>query len=136
MTIEKHVVSLELAKQLKEAGYPQDGIFWWCGYYDTEDDEVIWNVKFSHGKPTAPRYVYPAPLASELGEELPAYIEQPQSNIAFRLNTLKRPDHWFVGYTNPEWCYLGKNKDGFVNAETESDARAKMWLYLKSEGLL
>jgi len=31
LPLEKQVASLELSKQLKEAGYPQEGLFWWAG---------------------------------------------------------------------------------------------------------
>lgn len=64
MTIEQQVVSLELAKQLKEAGYPQESLFWWDWegrkkpYLVIDSTQSYVNVCIS------------APTVAELGEKL------------------------------------------------------------------
>ncbi|KKM76041.1 hypothetical protein LCGC14_1384210, partial [marine sediment metagenome] len=39
MKLESQLVSLELAKQLKEAGYKQKGLWWWVDNELTKDRE-------------------------------------------------------------------------------------------------
>ena len=36
--MDKHCVSLELAKQLKEAGWKKETEFWWVEIYDSNDN--------------------------------------------------------------------------------------------------
>lgn len=44
MELEKQVVSLELAKQLKELGVKQDSLYWWVN----EDADGVWKPKRYH----------------------------------------------------------------------------------------
>ena len=95
MKLESQVVSLELSKQLKEAGYKQEGAFWWVKY------------KLVRG----------------------TYVK---------------------GFDEPKkgWRLQYGNKEGYrdefselcvaptVAELSEADCRAKMWLYLKKEGLI
>ena len=129
MDIEKQVVSLDLAKQLKEAGYKQDTSMWiWT--WDNEDDTgyVLFCVnqfKSVHDEFMECEYEYwDAPTVAELGEALPEYTKS-FKDIIYALN-------------NPLWSCSSKKqgKYYFSQADTEADVRAKMWLYLKKEGLL
>lgn len=116
-------VSLGLAKKLKEAGYPQESLFYWM---NTDLGEWILLEK----KNCDPSFnIIAAPTASELGKELPGY------------------DYYY--------CYSFKSSNTIINEysciyefaqtrdikyqtldESEANARAKMWLYLKKEGQL
>jgi hypothetical protein len=42
MKLEKQVVSLELAKELKEVGYPQEGVFYWV---EVHNEWILWYWK-------------------------------------------------------------------------------------------
>lgn len=64
MTIEQQVPSLELCKQLREAGYPQEGS---CFYYDPDGQLILF------GNYVTSDYIA-APLASELLERLPKLV--------------------------------------------------------------
>ena len=122
MKIEKQVVSLELSKQLKEEGYPQEGLFWWV------EDEDGYFVSFWDTKQPIPfrNFREPiettvAPTIAELGEELPYVV-----------HTEKGMTCWHGWFFNKE-----KRSDYCIaDAPTEADARAKMWLYLKKKKLI
>ncbi len=110
MDIKKQVVSLTLAKKLKANGYEQEGVWWW----QLSITAGTWSI--------LPQYIQThgvvAPTVAELGE---------------RLGMWRKPwlcdDEWIVE-VRVKSC--GKT----IEAGTEANARAKMWLYLKKEGLL
>ena len=130
LPLEKQVVSLELAKQLKEAGYPQEGLWWWCEERMREDGKVV-GVKIYEGdvaltrKYNAPELnIWVAPTVAELGEVLPYWVWSGRGHdgngkaVSFHCKSLMVTSY-------PTFKRL-----------TEAAARAKMWLYLKKEGLL
>ena len=129
MNIEQHVVSLELAKQLKEAGYPQETLFYWIGIEGEVGDlcrkgeaplaDFILNNDEKLKKYVPEGFCYAAPLASELGEHL-----------KFLGNYLEIT-HWKHG-----WRVYDKDHGGFQEDFNLSDCLAKMWLYLKQNNLL
>lgn len=141
MTLEEQVVSLELAKQLKEVGYPQEeSVF---NYRvpaimgtDEEDDAISDNPDYfdwtlDYGKTYGDNKEYiAAPTVAELGEQLPAYISRDKG--AETLCYAKGGGSW--------GCWASTNgsdqtiKD--ISAKSEADARAQMWIYLKNNGLL
>lgn len=116
LELEKQVVSLELAKQLKDAGFPQETLWVWkeiiidgkskfelCYRHDNGTLELVgekWNTyrSFIWGQEK-----YAAPTVAELGEMLKG---------------------WILPYYNPDYTKPD---------ETEADARALMWLRLKKE---
>ena len=133
MTIENHVVSLELAKQLKEVGYPQESLFYWKNYRGVRED--AWELSQKNDPGLLSFSQYAAPLASELGEELPDQIERHGGFYDLIIVKLAS-GMWGVGYelTMPD---AGDNKQLIkLGTHSLSNALAKMWLYLKSEGLL
>ena len=91
MKVEKQVCSLALSKQLKELGYPQEGIY---GWYRKRDLTIYSKGKIdyyiaiisSHG--TSPHcncdndttLIAVAPTVAELGEWLPLWIETKYSD--------------------------------------------------------
>jgi hypothetical protein len=67
-----HVVSLEIAKELKEAGYPQNTLFsWFNGNYTSKRELDNWTVASSLQTHGGLKKHYTAPLASEIVELLP-----------------------------------------------------------------
>ena len=123
--MDKHCVSLEIAKQLKEAGWKKPTIYQWSdNYYGV----------LTFGKPAeifkgeyrivdSPVMLddteYPAPLATEIFEELPC------KNIYIRYYDLLGIDEWGVDLQTSTGL---ETRDKFL-----PNALAKMWLYLKRE---
>ena len=140
MKIEDQVVSLELAKELKELGVKQDSVWVWIkapcrdsGY----ECSLSWlsNLYVEH---------YLAFTVAELGKMLPSgfysyydvfdgwtccspwgFCDIPAPNNRMHSSdTLWGP------------CAPARQRRYWKEAKTEVDARAKMWIYLKREGLL
>ena len=117
MKLKDQVVSLELAKKLKKAGYPQKSLYKWCDYgdkgsaYPTLMDSGSRTVRAtSYGVSLVPKF-YSAPTVAELGERLPYN------------NTIKN------------WQFLEPSLN-IGRGDNEANARAKMWLYLKENNSL
>lgn len=123
MTLQDICTSLELSKQLKEAGYQQeDSLFYWneVGSLEYADHET-W-VGYTTD--------IAAPTAAEIGERLPVNFS---CNKGSRMWVCR---HWWGEHPNP----LRNQESGthwhMEKDKGEAEARAKMWLYLKKEGLL
>ena len=119
MKLQDICVSLKLAKELKEAGFPQESLHWWGGI----GNMGIWCDHVKEDMPSQEtRFTwYAAPTVAELGEALPLN----------KINCYKASDKENTYYFNLRVVneYIGE-------AESEANARAKMWLYLKKEGLI
>lgn len=130
MKLEDQVVSLELAKRLKELGVKQESVFHW-NEYDTDDEGG--EFKLDYMKFNIPAYeTYSAFTVAELGEMLP-------SNIGgdWWLDVWKSDDLWYVAYTE-EREGGGHNflSDFLASSTTEADARAKILVYLIENNLI
>jgi len=129
MNIETQVVSLELAKELKENGYPQEGVWWWQIYNDNS-----WHLKLGQCATAAEAVLNirnqwcTAPTVAELGERLPFGIVSGKTRERYACS---------LHFGTPFPCGLN-NRDlwTITRTNTEANARAKMWLYLKKNGLL
>ena len=125
MNLQEQVVSLELAKQLKEAGYPQEGLFWW-GYFLFTDGskqlEVIPESRFNENdiEGFSPEKICVAPTCAELFDKFPS-----SCNI--------RLDKWVVYRV---WHKKDNEYAHFTESKNIADALGKAWLKLKQEGLL
>ncbi len=131
MTLEQQVVSLQLAKQLKEAGYPQDeSLFYWYEQYkdlNTGKGNIYWEANHETSWFPSPGSCVrrtgnkiAAPTVAELGEKMPIYIQTHKTN----------------GEQGKKWYCSHMIRKNFSNEDTEANARAKMWLYLKKENVL
>ena len=112
MKLEQQVVSLELSKQLKEAGYKQEGLHWWVQI-------ATWKLYHEDERVKEDSNVV-APTVAELGNILSDGLAG--SHLGLR--------KWYCSYTT-----ISDKEDPIVETtgKTEADARAKMWLYLKKE---
>lgn len=136
--MKNHVVSLELAKQLEENGYPQkDSLFKWS--FDRESTPQ-WEIVCNQDRMWDEYQLLAAPLATELLEQLPVGIEPKDDKDEFVWNLTilkmplipKKPEEWFVSYSA-----LGINKEyKYFQSVTLPDALAMMYLYLKKEELI
>jgi hypothetical protein len=126
MKIEEQVVSLELAKELKETGYPQDGLFCWVP--NVPGNEISHRLRslgdgetLEDNRGTYGRDVYiAAPTVAELGEQLPVYFSSYKTH----------------GEQGGPWYCKGFLSKQVEEGQSEANSRAKMWLYLKSHSLL
>ena len=116
-------VSLEWAKELKKAGYPQESLFYWS--VETTSKELLKTLGVKRWKPTitdskkemdgdVSTEKIAAPTSTEIGEELPREIE-----TTWRGRVIYHP---------------GTNH--FENSDTEANARAKCLLYLLKNGII
>lgn len=127
MKLESQVVSLELAKKLKELGVPQESLFWWVRL----NEEWCVSPNFSSDPNWKEKKEnYSAFTVAELGEMLPV------DYFTFQ----NEKGDWFVARIDDrEISELGteiiKTEDLFQE-NTEADARAKCLIYLIENKLL
>lgn len=130
MKLEEQFVSLSLAKKMKELGAPQEGLFYWYqgvgGWWylgDTANAKMM-NDAVDFGRITAPQFVScVAYTVAELGEMLPPHT--PTAKRAAK-------DGWIC---NGHFTGHPANAHQEV-ADTEANARASMWIYLKENNLI
>jgi len=146
MRLEEQVISLELAKELKELNCRQESLWWWNTHYDDGHHlhrfgEMIDDLMVISGdkrnsmlenysiKDYTTYREYSAFTVAELGEMLPRVILGSYHSLRIAKN-----DHpinlWHISY---EGC---REIRVSLSANTEANARAKMVLYLVKEGLL
>lgn len=145
MQLENQVVSLELAKRLKELGVKQESLFYWTSF---EPGSYILAVHigttlFSSllGLSLGNRdgeYDISAFTVAELGEMLPSSMRFPFANG--RLRAIKQHLHIFKGWDDKGWFInytaAGTRRLETIKADTEADARAKMLIYLLENKLI
>ena len=129
MNLSQQVVSLDLAKRMKELGAPQESLFYWYFHSGNGDGlktwfyipRSMWSIVQGRDGNFDNSYIS-AYAAAELGEMLPEGYW-----------TVKRDNKWwgFEGETENEG-----QEDSLSCADIESNARAKMWIYLKENNLL
>lgn len=132
MKLEDQVVSLELAKKLKELGFKQESLFWWVtntiggDVLLTEGDTFVAESAIGTKKVRETftfstegikeKFYISAYTVAELGEMLPRF-----QNLPYQGNG----------------CWVFADTNEIIIAEiTEADARAKMLIYLAENKLL
>ena len=144
MTLSSQVVSLPLAKRLKELGVKQESYFYyWYPVGMVMDaknipyqDKVVrkWHnvrdqyLSVSHEGECECLPFYAAYTVAEIGEMLPWRIGD--SGLEF----VKKSSEW-EAYYRPwsQWEMGGRNH--LIEANTEADARAKLLIYLLEKGM-
>jgi len=123
MKLEQQVVSLELAKELKELGYPQESLFYWSvpliEKAVTKEQEELKKCKtelYYRGNDWGEYFEsVSAPTVAELGEVLKGKYPM---------------------CIKGETIVAGKWRIDSFEADTEADARAKMLIYLLKNKLI
>jgi hypothetical protein len=137
MKLEDQVVSLELAKKLKELGVKQDGHFFWAEFRNDSaslgDNMNIVHTQLLRIDQVAEYQDYDhiedlditvALTVAELGEMLPVAING--------TGVFMGGSRWCGYYkSNSEW-----NQGIEFKAQTEADARAKMLIHLIEKGIV
>lgn len=130
MKLEQQVVTLGLAKKLKELGVKQESYFEWRQY------EWGWNVGKTQSMADELDFVSAFTVA-ELGEMLPVRdylsegIVKDREDLASWV-TFKSDGKWHCHLT---WRY-SRDKVEAIKADTEADARAIMLIYLLENKLI
>lgn len=137
MKLEDQVVSLELAKKLKELGVKQESVFYWIDECKNGDWEIAfedeWDTvsgEWGDGSVLKDHPHFSAYTVAELGEILPLYLILPYTlgrDKQYNLKIEKYANGWNVSYGR--W---GEPR----NTDTEANARAKMVIYLKENKLI
>jgi len=132
--LEQQVTNLELAKELKEAEYPQEGLFYWMwqfsGNYILNYGNLLLESK--HRKEALEKDIV-APTVAEGWKKLPMAVEKEE--IIYDLIMFKSKDKvekTIIAYDNDIKHITLKT----LADENPANAIHKMWLYLKKEGLL
>jgi hypothetical protein len=134
MKLENQVASLQLSERLKELGAKQESIFYHCyeekiiGGNDLSGHEIrtdLLSVRMDN--------LVSAFTASELGEMLPDDIKDEDDEKVYFFQDKYNKCHR-VGYV----CEANEACSPFieVKGETETNARAKMLIYLIENGLM
>ena len=111
--MKKYCVSLELAKEMKKLGFEQVSEFYW---FYSEQEEKYKLVK--KGYICDWKESYSAYTVGELGDMLPKWAY-----------SYKKNKRWICEESDCQQLEL-------TLSNTEADARAKMLIYLKKEGII
>ena len=137
-TIEQQVVSLDLAKQLKEAGYKQEGLWWWKPDMITKGKDVFLQSESALTMQLGNhKTIAVAPTVAELGEALPETIKKKPDYRKKDEKEIYTLEYHEKGLSVEYIYYYYEPCDYItIKGNTEANARAKMWIYLRKEGLL
>lgn len=136
MELKDQVVSLKLAKKLKELGVKQDSLFYWEEVIDKYgvESKLIYGTKPKNRKGVYKiagaweENFYSAFTVPELGDMLPDYLKTKDGYL--QLTSYKFPTTWAI-------VYIKENKIIFsTERDTEANARAKMLIYLIENKLI
>ena len=154
MKLEQQVVSLELAKKLKELGVPQKSIFWWVAniekLMDENPDDIMHDERgvISHPIDTGKKYhpeielrfygnskpvgreTYPAYTVAELGELLPT-----EQNDRLGFFSGRAINGWFCEVKNYGVMPF-ERLHVELQHDIEANARAAMLIYLIENNLI
>lgn len=124
MKLEQQVVSLELAKKMKELGFKQESLFYWINREEIPG-KTIWCLEFADEQKIdylkkSNFDIISAYTVAELGEMLPDHFHTQKSGVDY-----------FIQSQLPSQIALGH----YEFSETEADVRAKMLIYLKENNL-
>lgn len=132
MTLEQQVISLSLAKRLKELGVKQGSIYYWRGVSNNtaiEPENWFYSWRIVRSDETVPEHsnnarlrIYPAFTVAELGEMLPRYIQI--QGFSCELEII-RSSVWRFYYGAPESEYGIK-----FTAPTDADEAESRGLFL------
>jgi hypothetical protein len=117
MKLEDQVVSLELAKEMKDLGFEKESLFEWVKLRFGNGTFQIAPVLIPIDTKSDIEFMCKAYTVAELGEMLPEMSSS------------------YKGVDDCWRCNDGSDED-YMIAKTEADAKAKMLIYLKKNNLL
>lgn len=119
MNLESQVVSLELAKRLKEFGVKQESLFCWSET-ETVPQGRDFRLYYKGENAGSNLLDYSAFTVSELGELLPYSSPSSRDDTGWYMNVINPLEKWKKMYP----------------CNTEANARAKMLIHLLENGLI
>lgn len=128
MKLEQQVVSLEIAKRLKELGAKQESLYHWV---DSGNIQEYWSLISNYSGNDG----LSAFTVAELGEMLPTSLYKENQTYFFNLangNGVRCPN--YVTYINGQTGIHLLNK--LIWEKTEAEARGKMLIYLLENKLI
>lgn len=137
MELNKQVVSLELAKRLKEVGVKQESLFSYLRYDDGHQELIYGNA------PKGNSYWTSAFTVAELGEMLPNEIRSMNPNTrreeTYHLHYWHIKEGWYLEYSTRGRASSMRDNSHCAHWEensNEADARAQMIIYLLEQKLI
>lgn len=130
MKLEQQVCSLDLAKRLKELGVRQESAFYWEQHWTEERGVMavylVQKKRYNTADCTGVKY-FSAFTVAELGEMLPSFG-----------SSFRDGGQWHCANAVLEIEHPSDLKEGELHfqADTEADARAKMFIYLIEKGMV
>ncbi len=121
-----YCVDLEIAKELKENGFPQECMFRYCCFDQSEKNLVI---KYINESNFGLQYITDAPISGELLKELPKFIE----TDGYLYKLIISPNESFVNVSyesNSETLLVGSF------GKKLQKSLATIWLWCKKEGYI
>lgn len=147
MNLKDQVVSIELAKKLKDLGVKQDSFFYYIPtvmgyeittYIDLVDHDDSKNYYLAMLMINVPEKVFSAFTVAELGELLPKELPSKDKCHAYELNC-----KWELHYSDDKmWHITYKSFDNdiamdfIIYDKSEANARARMLIYLIENKLM
>lgn len=126
--MKEYCVDLEIAKELKENGFPQKGFFWWHCYKSSDFCRYQNSLQYRQNEQipedSGLAIDYFAPTSDEILKELPDLLVL--KYITLQLEITKQENKYSVSYEDDPL---------FVDKKL-SNSLAKMWLVLKKEGYI
>jgi hypothetical protein len=141
MNMNEQVISLELAKKLKELNIEQDSYFFWCKTAPIltssgTDKAPEWKELHLFDEWTRKKIdyyeSYSAFSCSELGVMLPKYIKKNDFEYYYSQVPSKHCNEWVIFYGN-SFTFLENCE---VEDVSEAECKAKMLVYLIENGLM
>jgi hypothetical protein len=140
--LQDHVPQLETCKKMKKLGWKKKVLYQWVLQDNLTGEYKCWNsCELSEFQTSHLRDKIPAPLASEIGEELPMSIWEDNEPLGIMVSTRDKTfvnsqfdmtKKWKIWY---EDLVVDDAIIGF-SEENEAEARAKMWIYLKEKKII
>lgn len=133
--MKKYTVSLQLAKELKKAGFPQETQFYYQGVQKEIDNEKGYALNFKENLYSHKDIInVAAPIADEILGKLPAIIKYNNlvPHLMIEKSWLRGEWYWMVYFADYS---VGTILDGQSDL-TLANAAAKMYVYLEKHNLL
>ena len=140
--MKKYCVCKELAKEMKELGFEQESEFYWTGKANYPNGHALESLNGKRTLVYQPKIIphnsgCSAYTCGELGEMLPSDLNYNGNNYSlFYTNEYNscKPHFWCIMYCGRNFEIPALNAN--FHEQSEANARAKMLIYLKKEGII
>ena len=127
--MKEYCVDLEIAKELKKNGFPQDTYFYHEAARSINEEEYIKIIDKNYNKLGGAYFYYSAPTTAELLKGLPNFITIENYVCILSINRALGGMFYVLYRGNKKISNCFKDKK-------LSKALARLWIYLKKEGYI